>query len=53
MPHWKEYDSDGKGKTCISVLVNYRLWNWIEQTRGKKSRSRYIRNILTEAMENA
>ena len=53
MTHWTDYPPDQGICTNVAVGVNYRLFLWIEQTRGKKSRSQFIRDILTEVMEDA
>lgn len=50
MKHWTEYDPKQKIRTTECFGCNYRLWNWIDQTRGDKSRSQYIRDILTKVM---
>lgn len=50
MKHWTEYDSDGPVRTSLTVGVNPKLWHYIEQTRGKKSRAQFVRDILTKVM---
>lgn len=53
MPHWKEIGPDAGPTVRTDITFKLRLWLWIEQTRGEKSRSQYIRDILTKVMENA
>jgi len=52
MPHWKEFDPNEGSYTNLCTQVKSRLWYWIEQTRGEKTKAQFIREILTEVMEN-
>lgn len=52
MKHWTEYDPDTGIRTNVTFGANPKLWHWIEQTRGDKPRSQFIRDILIKTMEN-
>lgn len=49
--HWTSYDSEGPFAHPITFNINAKMFHWMEQNRGDKARSKFVRDILIKIME--